>query len=892
MKRKLFKKIGMLSLALAATGSTAAITVACAVKGQPGVFRYFYNTDVLKDNNSPLNPSFNNSPISTYAQSVNYNLVTYETVDGKSSGDGTKSFESNLMLEAANQLEVFKTEDQMKMYDSAMQTKNTEMVETNKPYIFNSVTALKKQTDYDKAISEGQIYRFKIATNNWWVDSEGNKKQQVSSKDFERGIESYALAAGIGYNRNGYFLSLMGLDTDKTVGYQENGKNVSVTSKEYNVENYVSTKDDTFTVYLKAPYPYTLDLLSKEYFGAIPHTNYKVKNISMASGNIGLTDRGSIDTNNTNFNNLYGSGDINNFTRDVWFAGPYYLSHFTATQIIFQLNPIYNDVNRNKFSNQNEKKIQTIVETYGSGTVDTYYELFKSGQNDFLPSVPSTKKSDAVRLFTNDGLNLFRNSKIPQSNYIVYTPRPYVIGNSITTNQNVSPQVANFINDWSSKNSTIVRAAIAGLINHFNLSKINLPSSGDFQLSSVPFGNFEGYYQEVAKENSKFFGGLPRPYSDYTSDGDYELSEFEMPIYDYKDNGITIEKVKINRQSLQEALKSMGFEAVDGKRLVLSTKFGEGSFTVNYTNYLNQLKLIISDISGGLMDFVVNGRNGANPSAIEWFSQQSSPLGFSYWSPDYNGVGTWLEASALLGNVEYNSKTYEGNPESNAHNSWNTYFQAIVKAIKMTGATWTPNSSGNGMNGEIGSGSYVIQNGNMNKSDPFADDNKIQGAFNQETLKSFGITLENSPQGFYVVNESNKVTASDSPGMIFGKIGVEFANYLIKMGVFDQTKLDQYVNDPSKLNTKTNPKQPSDIILGSDVIKKDQSSQFTKYLGVFSGQSEIQALWTTTVNDSDYSYIPRSESGLNELTFALVNPYYNVRVSSVGSINFRDWSQN
>lgn len=925
-KRKLLKKFGLGSMLCLVVSSTL-VAAACSVKGTPGVFRYFYNTDVLKDNNSPLSPTFNNSPISTYAGTILYNLVTYETTikdQAQGSDDGTTTYQDHLILEAASKLEVFTSEEQMKTYDAAVKSRNASAISKNEPYTFNPGSELSTQSNYDTAISTGTIYRFTINTNDKWVDSNGNVMDSLSGKDFERAIETYKLASAIGYNRNGYFLSLMGLDFDKTVGMTNNSKqNIAVTDPSYDVENYKNT-DTTFTLYITEPYPYTLDLLSKEYFAAIPHNNQKVKNITVAKDSpivVDITETSSggksymLNTSETNFNQLYGSGDIYNFTKDVWYAGSYYISSFTATQIIFQLNPNYFDskVMGNHLLNKNVKHINKIIETYGSGTVDTYYELFKSGQNDYLASVPSTKKSEAAKLYVHNGLNLVRTSKINQSNYITFTPKPYVVDSSgISVNSYVTNMTANFINNWNSEDSTIIRAGIAGLINHQYLSLINLPSSGDFQLSSIPFGALDNYYNLIASSSTSkatsstpLLGGLPRPYSDYQVQQPI-LSSFEMPIYKFNSNGVTIEQKEVSIESFRQALRNIG--ASDSNPLILSAKFGEGTFTTNYNNYLVSLKSYIeqnlggrstSNSENGLIRFVINARNGSSPTANQWYNNQSSPIGFSYWSPDYNGVGTWLEAYTLLGTTVSNGKSIEGNPSSNSHSSWLTYFEAMVTAVKMLGATakekTTSSQEGSSKENiklyEL-NGSTNITNGN----DPYKNDNKIQGAFNNQILEKFGIKFDEKTEEQSNEKDStdsvDKINSTDSPGVKFGKLAIQFLNYLIENNVINQTKFQEYVDNPSKLNTTGNPKTVNDVIIGNDVFVAGNSANFSKYLGVFAGQSIIKGLWATTVNDSDYSYIPRSENGLNELTFSLVNPNYTARVSTVSSLNFRDFSEN
>lgn len=909
-KRKLFKKLSLLGL-VSSISAVSIIVSSCSFinNHNDGVFRYFHNIDVLKDNNSPLNPNFNNTPISTFARSSLLNLVTYKTsteeittgTSSNSSMNGVSKFHDTLMLEAASELQVFKSETEMNNY-----LNNTNPSTT--PYTFKSGTPLNKQQDFDKAISEGTIFRFKLTDEknnplNYWVDKNGKRVKDskgndipVTSHDFERAIESYSLSSKIKYNRNGYFLSLLGLNIDKTVGYKnDNGSYVNVVDPYYNIENFANSNKDYFTVYLNEPYPYALDLFSKEYFSAVPAENYKVKNIS-ANPNSPLkiitsfdqqtkSTSYTIDRKNTDFNQLYGSGDINNFTKDMWYGGPYFISDFTSTQIIFMLNDEYYKSIGNNL-NLEGNRIPKIVETYGSGTIDTYYELFKSGQNDYLPQVPTSRKSEAVEKFSkpssNPALKLFKNSKTPQSNYVTYTPKAYVASSGgPEINNNISKTTASFINDWSSEDSLTVRLGLVGLINHCFLSYINLPSTGDFQLSSIPYGNFENYYETVEKIDS-FYGGLPRPYSDYVNssvgtNASVMLGEFTAPIYKYTNSNVEIINKKINKESFKKSLMNIG--ASKSSPLILSAKFGESSFTTNYNNYLISLKSAIENLSDGLIKFIINGRNGTNPTANEWFNNQSSPIGFSYWNPDYNGVGTWLESSTLLSSVIVNNVSYEANPSSNAHNAWLTYLQAMVTAVKFMQATLQDIRVNSNTTKQ-----YIV--GQNISNDPYALDQKIQGAFNSETLKSlFGDGAIN----YAVDTSNNNINSIDKPGIIFGKLGVEMVNYLIRMGVIDENEFQKLVDNPSLLNTKRNPSTTEELLIGTKVIKGGRSEDFSKYLGTYCGQSNLKQLWATTVNDSDYWYIPRSEAGLKDLTFSLVNPDYQVNVSTVTNLSFRDF---
>ena len=788
-------------------------------------------------------------------------------------------------------------------------------------------------TYYSDAISKGSVYQFIIDTDNKWVDSNGTPHQSVSSKDFERAIEAYYLSAELSYNRNGYFLDLLGIDAQKTIGNgaaatsSGTNPNFNIVDPNYDVQNYTNKNDAVFSLYLNSPYVYTNDLLTKDFFAGLPYSNQKVKNITLqGSVDVSTVSNGgktiktykspqypivyteiqqgssktySIDESQTEWNRIFGSGGLGYFMEDAWFAGPYYISSFTSSKIVFELNEInkntvgqflldydtakgYDSLNNNEKRKLVEKRIKTINFVYGSGTADVYYQMFKSNQVSYMTPVPDAYKSEAAEIFRSSGsLVPIKTVQIAQSNYITYSPRPYILNDSeeVVTNSYIRKEFADFDYRWTSKNSMIIRAAISGLINHYQLSLINLPGSGDFQLSATPYGSFTNYYQAVA--DSTFYGGLPRPYSDYVNGKDYLLGSFEIPIYKYENSGIAIEKVTVDKNSFKKALQDSG--ATPSKPLIFSYKLGEGSISNNYQSYLNTLIQQINSLSDGLISFSINQRNGSNPTFTEWYNGQASPLGFSYWSPDYNGVGTWIEADTTIQSSASTSGTNEGVPGTNAHNSFLTFLSAMVSAVKLTNATYSTSSSNSSSN----SGSYTINfsgsSSGTTGNDPFKDDEKIQKAFSKDNKSALGISTWSTDLN---------IQDNDSPGMIYAKLAIGLLNTLIKEGVFDQSKFGEYVSNPSKLSLESKtPTSASDLYLGGDVIKTGKSAEFSKWLGIYAGESTDKALFENVVLDSDYSYIPRSEAGLNEFIYTLVSPQFQARASSVTPLNFRDFGK-
>ncbi|MDE5953012.1 MAG: hypothetical protein K2G48_02720 [Malacoplasma sp.] len=737
---------------------------------------------------------------------------------------------------------------------------------------------------YNNAVSKGVTYQFVIDTDNKWVDGKGNPQQDVSSKDFERGLETYTLASAIGYTRNSYFLELIGLGKEslgKTVSYKasESSDYVNPSDKNYDISNFANKNDAVYTMYIDEPYPYTLDLITKEYFGPLPYTNKKVENISLKSGKIVLSDSGKIDDQKTNFNEIFGSGAPGVFTEGTWYAGAYYVSAFTSTQIIFNLNHTYMEtVGKHLLSyvdgkvlgdnNQNtDERMEQVVINYGSGSADTYFENFKAGQIDYLASVPEARRSEA---------NSLRSSIVPtkiiqttRSNYIAYTPNPYVVdANGQVADNNFLVNMAQFIYQWDNKDSMIVRAGIAGLINYYRLADLVYADSKDFQLSATPYGAFKNYYESVAKGN--LYGALPRPYNDYKEAKEDTLSGFEMSFYswDSSTSTVKIEKQTIDKKAFTDAIKNIINNNENIKApLQFNIKFGEQTFTANYRNFVNKLKETIEDLSDNQIKVDYKLRDSVDPSYTQWYNNQSSPFGWSYWSPDYNGVGTWIEANNTLESTTAKNVTYEGVPGTNAHNAFHTFLTSMVYAVKLMKYTW--DSSNN---------KYKAPESTEQASgDPYANDIKVQKAFSDTTLSDFSINTSDS-----LFNGKN------TPGERYGALAIELLNLLIEKNVFDQSKFDAYVTDPSKLLYVNNKPDVANLYLGGDVIKAGQSANFSKYLGVFAGQSTAKALYENTVLDSDYSFIPRAEAGLNERIITLVNPNYVAR-SGTQSINWRDF---
>ncbi len=872
----------------------------CSALNTVETFVFSNATNYLESQSSPLNPTFSNSPLDNYALSTSLGLLTYETTGQfkfNDKGERIESTKETLKLEAATKLEAYST-----------------TIDSNNQKIDTLIGTIEKGTDvlanekYNDIVSKANKFVFTINTNICWVDSNGQVQQKLSGKDFERGLETYILGSAIGYQRNGYFINQIGLDVKDTVGYDNMP---SITDPSYDINNFRNT-DDKFTLYLNQPYPYILSILSKTYFSPVPYTNEYVKNIKINDNKrpIAWTQNGSkitMDASNTDFKNIYGSGSPTDVLNNSWFAGPYYFSTFTNSQILAIMNEKYFDATQGYWDPSNGQKIKRYILNYGSGNAEVFYNRFIANQESWINVVPESKRTEAVLNYTNEVYET-GVSQINQSNYIAYTPRPYIVnGQDLVPNNNVSDGAAKIIYNSNSKESIVFRAALSGLINHYALSKLNLPSSGDFQLSSVPYGVFHfgddiankignnnEYYKAISDD--KLTGGLPRTYSDYKN-GDVDQnflfkddkSSFTIPYYSYINNNYQQENLTINKSEFIKTLKAAG--ATNNQPIKFQYKYSESTVSTEYKNYLNALARAIEALGTNgnekLISFELVPRGGTNPSATDWFNSQASSLGYSLWSPDYNAVGTWLEASSLLNS--------DGSPSTNIYSSFPNVFKTLVIALKDLNATY--NSSTNQF--------AIPESVDPTPTPPSNSENDESIFYSQFTTKKTSLKNKIGDAQTSIFNNDPWVPAEIWPNKTYSEKGMEFVNFLLKNNIFDGNNINnllQNANELSKLDQEllnqkyVAPQSVQDLIPWSKYFKsKNNNSNETNadsygnFLGIFAGESDQNAIWLTQTIDRAFNYVPRTENGLNEAVLNLVNQHFKVRVSGVTAINIRDF---
>lgn len=829
-------------------------TVSCSFKNFD-IFVYSSPTNFLENQNSPLNPTFSNTAIDIYSQSTLLNLLTYRTTgqfEYDENGKKIKTPEDNLYLEAAEKVEAFNEKgDSLGIF------------ERNSGF---PITEDYGSWEYEKIVASAVKYKFTIDKNLRWIDSKCSERDRVSGIDFARGLQTYILGSELAYNRNGYFIDMIGLDKQKTLGISNDNP---IVSPDFKTDEYDKndTNDEMFTLYLKSPYPFLLSVLTKSYFAAVPHKNVYVKNIQISpKGKISLTQDSNnkpiLDQNKTEFNEIFGSGS-SMFLDHTWFAGPYYFEHFSNSQIKGKLNPFYKESMEeldNALLESDEEHIPQFVLNYGTGNPEVFYNRFVNGEQSWVNSIPINKYTEVAKKYLKSGeLYLSGYKQLNKSNYIAYTPKPYVYDDDkVVLNNNVSESAAKIIFNWNSKDSLIFRAAISGLINHYKLSNITLVS-GDFQLSSIPYGtfpfsskiDFPNYYTAISE--GYFMGGLPRRYKDYIDDNNdndedskYFLftgdkSSFNMPYYKYDETlkKYKCEKVEINKKSFQDVLKKTG--ATKNNKAVWQYKYGEGAITSEYNSYLIGLKFAIERLGGGLLEFNLIPRSATTPSATDWFNSQSSSLGFLYWSPDYNHVATWLESAAILNK--------DSSPGTNIASTFPGIFKIMMICAKTLDVEW------NEKNNE-----YVYNN------------NISSELFNENP---------------WIDNEFWK-------NGNFEKIGVKYLNFLIEKKVLNQKEIDSLLKDENSLvnldhDINNTPNKFGDL---TPLQKYFLSAEtYAPTMSSFAALDEKNALWLTTVSDMQLGFIPRSEAGLKEIVYNLVDVNFKVRESGVGAINIRDFTR-
>lgn len=258
-----------------------------------------------------------------------------------------------------------------------------------------------------------------------WVDSKGKpiSEQYLSPRDFWAGWKGYKVSCDGGLSHNSYFIDMLGVDMNTTLSYGEKQINDGkyVNKDDSNLKD--PTKWEKFTIFMNNP---TLpgqtckDILTNQYFGALPYSNEKVQNIVGKDSKIKYTSEGKIDKNTTfGGNQIYGSGLATESYRDLWYASPYIVGECNQSSFTLTLNEKYFEYfkdeasqastkgNLNKYLQFNLetnapfgpngemvkiKKMKNINVSYLSYNIKTTFDQFKNGARD-MAEIPSNEMS-------------------------------------------------------------------------------------------------------------------------------------------------------------------------------------------------------------------------------------------------------------------------------------------------------------------------------------------------------------------------------------------------------------------------------------------------------------------------------------------------------------------
>lgn len=615
----------------------------------PKVFSIGTSNDLFESSKTPLGATFIDAPTTTNFNSVYGRLTNYFTNgdwEFNTSENGSEPTlksqpTSNLRMELANKIVIY--------YQDTPTTPVLENANTEKQFVIdlnNGNNGFINGTKYFDSNTIGQYLvkankvEFHLNTNFSWLDKNGQEKQKLNPKDFLYGLKAYKYSIDLGFNRNGYFLDLSGIDYQKTIDYNTDDK----------------MKNNTFTYVIgNTKSPYLLDILSKQYFFPMPHTHPEAiltlpENNENDKGPIKKNKNGTIDANATNWSKVYGGDQVNDL--DVWFLGPYYISSISLQDVVFQKNKNYFEQLKDEYKDSS-KKLDKVILKYKAGSPEVMYNRFKSGEFSYV-NVPAAQAQDAIRNFydqknpNNSALIPMPAPKTSQGTYISYNMQIYNdnhLKELVDGNQTATKNWEKFIKKFHTADGLNIRKGINQVINWARLAEAKYGIGlKDFYLSSIPYGVYdpvnnatstdnqtpgtkEEFYNQIAKDNSKFPGIIGGRYNKMKSSSELWFDD---------NNGD--EQDKSIRQTMIKSLTNLGFSNTNP----LTMEFWTLSQTNDPTDlaYYQQLEKAISNVTNNIIQFKYVPFNSRSLQKV--YYSKSATSGSMLWGPDYNGLGTWV----------------------------------------------------------------------------------------------------------------------------------------------------------------------------------------------------------------------------------------------------------
>lgn len=382
------------------------------------IFKQRIKSDPFVDTISPFNPTFTKSSTTTF-NTIYTPLFSWSTI-----GDYYSSENSNGGLNIKNDFKVLLTSlgTSMKVDDF-----NAEFEK-----LFNQDGTLKDENNSAVGLPIRPIP---------WVNSSGettNNVNYLSPQDFLAGFIGYYKSVITKFNKNHYFINLAQVDIEKTIKDPRN-----------NVRNLSENgKHEPFYIHFKKKElggQNIADILSMQYFNALPAFSDKVKNIiddTKFNKLAVLDDNGVLDANKSKMTEFYGNGAGKdpNVWKSLWSASPYYVSDVNDTRYVFQKNEKFfkffdgeikkmapNDQEDYKsyletyqVNGKEVSKISTFQMTYGNDYKDQItYEQFKVGELDYT-TIPTALKNEVYKTSLKNNLYYAPTTKVNKSDLIPY----------------------------------------------------------------------------------------------------------------------------------------------------------------------------------------------------------------------------------------------------------------------------------------------------------------------------------------------------------------------------------------------------------------------------------------------------------------------------------------
>ncbi|MGL4950324.1 MAG: MG321/MPN456 family lipoprotein, partial [Mycoplasma sp.] len=378
-------------------------------------------SDPFVSSTTPWNPSFSQTPNTTYAQSVWTGLSTWSTRGNDN--DPNNPFQNPELVSEGM------ADD---LTDSSVVSR------------LNAEFGTGKLTFNIRAIP--------------WVDSSGKETgEYLSPQDFLAGVQAFrrSLTSGINSN-NAYFEGLVGINFDATINESAN-----------NLRNTNATETKPFVVHFTDPLlslTDTLDILQKQYFNAIPAFDELVQNITdddkfkAAGVFVPGTDR--LDTQKTDWTKFYGCGnglDPNVYTK-LYSAAPYYISSVDQQKIEYKLNKSYfkafDNMTNEKYENfkltnptTKQKRVGTISNRYaGSYGTAVLFNSFTSGEVDVSPISGDYFNSALKDSKLKSQIHYTPTKKINKSNVVAFNLQIYEKDGKVIIGKN--PKTGNYEPMW------------------------------------------------------------------------------------------------------------------------------------------------------------------------------------------------------------------------------------------------------------------------------------------------------------------------------------------------------------------------------------------------------------------------------------------------------------